>query len=205
MSNLKTLIIPLGYNFQYHTTVNNMQNHMMSKYWGIELSGKSILDNLEIIYETKRKLRKLLFPNKEPTFPYDSLGHQHIPPSDTVFMNRNLPPSPLKSGIPENYINKVKKIAHVCKEKGVRLIVFTTPCMPTYIDHITARGVKELHQLVDSMRSVNNQVEYYNMMENKRFEKSDFYDSSHLNEIGAMKLTEIIRNEILPRDSLGRD
>ena len=201
MSNLKILIIPLGYNFQYSTGINKQQDHMMIKYWDIGLSGKSILDNLDILYETKPKLRKLIVPKKELSFTYDSLGHQHIPPSDAVYIHDHLPPQSLKSGIPENYIRRVKEIAQVCKENGVRLIVVTTPCLPTYIDRTTERGVNELNQLVDSMRSVNSGVEYYNMMADKRFEKKDFFDSSHLNEIGAVKLSEIIKNEIIGKKS----
>ena len=96
------------------------------------------------------------------------------------------------------FIKEIKEIARVCRDHGVRLIALTMPCHRTYIERTTSEGVAVLHALADSMRSVYPTVEYYDFMNDKRFVTADFFNSSHLNEVGALKFTDILKNEILP-------
>ncbi len=199
MSNLRTVILPLGYNFQYIKRIEEGQRYMMSKYWGYKLPKEDILMNLEILYGAKGKLKRVFSPQKSISGIYfDSLGHQHLPQVlDDRRCMESLPILESKSD-DKDFIREIKEIARVCRDNGVRLIALTMPCYYTYTDRTTPEGMAALHALADTMRSVYPAVEYYDFMNDKRFVADDFFNSSHLNEVGALKFTDILKNEILP-------
>lgn len=93
-------------------------------------------------------------------------------------------------------MNSMKRIAEVCREAGVRLIVVTTPCHKSFRDLTTERGMAEMQECVDTMRRAYPQMEYYNFMADPRFVDDDFFNSSHICDPGVKKFCKILK-EIL--------
>jgi len=93
----------------------------------------------------------------------------------------------------------MKRIAKVCKDTHVTLIVVSTPCYKTYLELTTPKGLKEMQDCIDSMKSVNPMLEYYNYINDDRFVEEDFFNSCHLSIVGANKFTRIIATECLQR------
>lgn len=196
MPKLTTVIVPLGYNFQYIDKIHEEQKCMMAKYWGYIPPGESPLIKLESLHGSKGKISHLFFPTITSNQYLDSLGHQRLPQQANFVSDP--PKKKPKNGDNTNFVKEIKEIAHVCKSYGVRLIAITMPCYHTYTEQTTMEGMAELHAMADTMRTVYPEMEYYDFMRDPRFEKSDFYNASHLNEVGALKFTSILKNEILP-------
>lgn len=77
------------------------------------------------------------------------------------------------------------KIAMVCKENNIRLIVVTSPCANCYVQNTNSQGVKNLYDMIDSIAAYY-PIEYYNYLNDAEFrEDSIYYNSSHLNSFGA--------------------
>lgn len=199
MPKLKTVIIPLGYNFQYIDQIPDQQKCMMAKYWGYIPSGASPLVKLEILYGSKKKIADLLLPSNSVQNNYDSLGHQRLPQQiNNKQVIADLPKTKSKNGDNTQFVKAIKEIARICKDNGVRLIAITMPCYHTFTDCTNSQGIAELHALADTMRKVYPEMEYYDFMRDARFDASDFFNASHLNEVGALKFTSILKTEILP-------
>lgn len=197
MSNLKTIILPLGYNFQYRWDVPDNQKCLMAKYWGYIFPGETPLIKLESLYGSKRKFADIIM-QRSITLIMDSLGDHIISTHMKNAWNdkQELPMSKNKKNT--MFIKEIKEIARVCRDHNIRLIAITMPCYTTYVAATTPSGISELHALADSMRSVYPEMEYYDFMADKRFDIEDFRDPSHLNELGALKFTAILKNELLP-------
>ena len=52
--------------------------------------------------------------------------------------------------------------------------------------------LNSMRRYCDSLVSINENLIYFDMLEDKRFSEDDFYDADHLNECGAAKLTKIL-------------
>lgn len=203
MSNLKTIILPLGYNFQYKNEISEKDKYLMFKYWGYNTSGVNFLLNSELLYGSKSKLKRLIFPQKVSEIYFDSLGQQHLPQELNKYYRYEINDLSLFRPKDKNniqFIKKIKEIASICKDNDIRLIVLMMPCYKTYTELTTTEGISELYSLVDSIRSIYPSIEYYDFMKDSRFVMNDFFDSSHLNEVGARKFTTILKNEILPNN-----
>ena len=208
MNNLKIVILPLGYNFQYSKFHDVRQKTAMRKSFGyIWPEDNKFIPALDIIGGGETLWR--LFKNQNEMQSLDSLGHQHLKKTDRpALWNRSEPrvPSNLKCDLKnrDTYIQYYKRIAKTCLKSKLRLIIITMPAWHEYYEKTTPDGIADLYNIVDSIRKVNPDVDYYNMIDDRRFVTDDFFDASHLNEDGALKFTDILKNEILPVGSFSR-
>ena len=215
MKNLKCVIWPLGYNFQYdsyyyhclhkrkaaETPITSTYQCMYEKYMHITYNHSFPFEYWSEIINSKLNYGLRLLGNtfKERML-QDPTGYdRHKPEEKTEEWKSSQLPSYVDYDSPETPlarqegIDNMKRIARVCRDNGVRLLVITTPYYQTYRELLTKRGLQDMQACVDSMRAVYPQLEYRNYMADKRFIEKDFFDSSHLTDVGAQKLTEIIR------------
>lgn len=216
LKNLKCVIWPLGYNFQYlsyrYPCEKKIENNtgysstylcMYEKYMGVTYNYFipykywSEIINSKLGYGTRflRPYDEQIGCNydgyqpsklKNKTINWQT---EHLP----INVNYDRPNAQL--ALSEGLLN-MKRIAKACRDNQVRLIVVTTPCYKSYLEKVTVQGLKDMQTCVDTMRSVYSQLEYYNFLSDNRFVDDDFYNSSHLSTIGAEKFTKILR-EIL--------
>lgn len=219
LSNLKCVIWPLGYNFQYfsyrypvtsrkakETDLSSTYKCMYEKYMGIPANdGKPqyyywsefIHSNLDFTSRMFKKdffdihqcepsgFERLEVKSKAPTWKTDKL------PGIVDYDNDNASKALMEG------LDDFKRIAQVCKNAGVRLVVVTLPCHQSFLEQTTARGMKEMNECVDIMKEVYPEMEYYNYISDERFGDDDFYNSSHLTDIGAKKFSLYFRQEAL--------
>lgn len=215
MKNLKCVIWPLGYNFQYFSViypctirrgkeVNLTPSYqcMYEKYMGISyeplipyLHWSEIL-NSRMGYGTR--IFKSDFEDKHQCTP---TGYERMKLSDrTSSWKTDKLPSAIDYGSKnaelafQEGLSDFLEIARTCHEAGVRLVVVTFPCYQSYLEQTTERGMEEMQQCVEAMQEVCPKMEYYNFIDDSRFEEDDFFNSSHLNEIGAKKFTLILKD-----------
>ena len=213
LKKLENVIWTIGYNFHYLDyqfnvlkSINDKEKHkyymhMYEKYMLIPngftvpyLYWSSLLYEGNIITSIKESMSTKYIENKGLTkldIEMRSIDwkQQQLPP--VVDYENNYTTKVLKKNL-----NIYKRIAKVCKDNHIRLIVLTTPCYKTYLEETTERGVSELYNCIDTMRTVYPSVEYYNFIKDLRFNENDFINSSHLNSDGVEKFSKIVKDTL---------
>ena len=86
-------------------------------------------------------------------------------------------------------------IVSICQKKNIQLILVTTPCWVDYVKNLDERQWAIVENvLVDYSKRRN--VFYLDYLKDDRFISDDFYDSHHLSDIGAVKFTKILKDDI---------
>ena len=88
-------------------------------------------------------------------------------------------------------------LSELTYKKNVRLVLLGTPMYKTYQDYMSKTINKEIERFVSKLQNEYSNVEYYNYSYDKRFVEDDFSNSSHLNDIGAVKFSKILKDEIM--------
>lgn len=89
-----------------------------------------------------------------------------------------------------------------CAERGIRVLLVTTPTWHTYYDHLSPEVVARTRQLGQQMQAAHPNVTYIDLLKDKRFTERDFMDDSHLNyDVGGRKLA-LLLHEYIAADSL---
>jgi hypothetical protein len=90
-------------------------------------------------------------------------------------------------------------LAELTQKRGAKLIILITPKYKTYNNSKNPAVIKEMEAFSASLKQKYPNVEYYDYSTDKRFVDEDFYDASHLNDIGANKFSKIVKEEILDK------
>jgi len=86
------------------------------------------------------------------------------------------------------------KIAQMCKDRGIRLVLLTTPMWEGYVKKYDQKHYDVMHKI--AAKYVNEcGAEYHDYMTDPRFQGVDFHDASHLSRQGAEKFTPIIKED----------
>ena len=80
---------------------------------------------------------------------------------------------------------------------GIPIYIVIPPFTPYYRENLDSRYQTELLEALDQMPVP---VEYYDLNETELFKEEDFFDSDHLNDLGARKLTMLIKQMIEVRE-----
>lgn len=100
-----------------------------------------------------------------------------------------------RDGMEEN-ICYFERIARFCKERGIRLVLVTTPTWSTYYDRLDTEQLAEMYEVLDRMTRRYG-LAYRDYLKDSRFIADDFWDCDHLSDRGAKKFTEILQQELL--------
>ena len=103
--------------------------------------------------------------------------------------------TPNEETLRHNY-DCVDNISRKCKEKGVFLILFTTPCWHTYTEIVDTTQLSSSVEFAKHFADKYDNVEYLDFFTDKRFVADDFYDAYHLSNVGAEKMTHILNDYI---------
>lgn len=88
------------------------------------------------------------------------------------------------------------EIIEYCKHNDIEVILFTGPTWHTYHNNLDSRQLNEMNKNITQLLKNNKNVQYISFLKDKRFQKEDFYNADHLNEIGSEKFSKIL-NEII--------
>ncbi len=133
----------------------------------------------------------------------DSLGFEHCSLSQRgdTWKSVHVPSEPkdelgnAKRAFEDN-VQKVRTIARLCKEKGARLILVSTPYYESAQKVTSDKRRSEVRRFVEEVRKGGyDNVVYKEYTFDKRFKDDDFYNATHLNEDGAAKFARILRHD----------
>lgn len=91
----------------------------------------------------------------------------------------------------------LSKIARWCQQRGVRLVLVTTPMWQGFYRQIGQRQLDVMHSLAQQCVDRYGAI-YKDYMRDARFQGTDFHDGDHLSRQGAEKFTRILRDEMGP-------
>lgn len=87
-------------------------------------------------------------------------------------------------------------IINWCKNRHVKVILFTPPAYETYRMFLNAQQLNTTFNIINKLDVKYDNCIYINLLSDPAFIAGDFYDSDHLSEIGAKKLSEIFDDRI---------
>lgn len=90
----------------------------------------------------------------------------------------------------------IDQICRKCQEKNIIVLLLTTPAWPTYVENLNRNQLDLKDRFCNSYVSKYPNTWYINLLEDIRFSENDFYDTNHLNEFGAKKLSLIVNDTI---------
>lgn len=82
-----------------------------------------------------------------------------------------------------------------CKQAGIECILLTTPTWHTFRDNIDRNQYGEMRRIADSLAAAN-KIRYINLFDSPLFTSDDFHDCDHLSDIGAVRLSRMLRDSI---------
>jgi hypothetical protein len=94
--------------------------------------------------------------------------------------------------------NYLLRLIQFTKTRHIKVYLFTPPAYFTYRNSLNKTQLNKTVETVESIQKENNHVVYVNYLTDSTFVKTDFYDADHLNEIGAKKMTLMIRDLVAP-------
>lgn len=213
MKNLKYVIWDLGYDWQYLNYKYSIKEHengasyrcMSEKYLDIPYPG--FYNWSELIYSKFNYGERILnyFRNEAALQICDSLGEfllQRSSKSSAWKDSKKVPKidydNPDAKKCFEETLGYMCRIAAVCESCHVRLIVITTPYYKGSLQNVSSRGLAEMQMCVDAMKKICPTMQYHNYMMDSRFIEDDFFNASHLSDIGAKKFTPILKEDCFP-------
>ncbi len=180
------------YVFYYDVPVSNPL-----KYWEL----------LPMNTHTWKRLAKTIL-HYPPTLTSDSLGQDKRSYTvDTAVLIADAPIAAKRhTGKPIRYhnvpktINFIDSIIAIADRHQAKVIILNPPATIYYREAANAEHVNLMLHVSDSIATTHTNVFHANYYADERFIEQDFFNSDHLNEQGAKKLSTLLANDL---DSLG--
>nr|WP_207715353.1 D-alanyl-lipoteichoic acid biosynthesis protein DltD [Clostridium saccharoperbutylacetonicum] len=204
MKNLKYVIISLSYySFEYDMSLSAMKGKVQAYYKAI---GKEhhLLDIDRYLSETENNE----YIVKE-VFHLDIYGYPkvkwNITSSDKKIdlVNEEYGKRQALLDCNKNYYETVKenteilqKYLQLLKDNNIKPIIVVCPVSKYYSKYFLQSMKEEFYSIINKVKEQYS-FQFLDYFNNKLFEDSDFYDVSHLNEIGAEKFTRILNKDII--------
>lgn len=91
---------------------------------------------------------------------------------------------------------QIQEMIKMCAKKNIKVILLTTPTYMTYRENIDSLQMDIMIKKCEKLEQEYNNVIYMNLFDDSRFVDEDFFDTDHLDEFGAQKLTMILKQTI---------
>jgi len=86
-------------------------------------------------------------------------------------------------------LNYLKKMITDIQSRGAIPVLLTLPATSYYNESMNRDNYQEMQNLIKDV-SLNYKIKYLNYLHDTTFADSDFYDSNHLNRLGAFKISQ---------------
>lgn len=199
---LRNVILPLSYFSLYERTLSSSLHHLATRYYlYMDLPRRHLLDpdafectDFPAFIE---KLTSLWRPRR---MLWDAWGHG----LEYTLASR---PQPWDNGRERAAANTyaaapteqlhLRHIARFCRQRGVRLILLTTPVSPHFIANEDARQRRATDSVCRRLLAEYPEIVRLDYARHPAFRDRDFYDADHLNTQGAERLSRMVRKWLL--------
>ncbi len=91
--------------------------------------------------------------------------------------------------------SRIDEIIKECKKRNIKVLILSIPQSKAYTQNLNQEKLKLVFETCRQFELENKgDVQYLNLFCDTRFVDEDFYDSDHLNEVGAEKCSKIVDN-----------
>jgi hypothetical protein len=95
----------------------------------------------------------------------------------------------------EKNIGLMTEVAEFCQQRGIRLVIITTPCWHAYTDSLNSTQLNRMYELTRQFQQKYH-LTYLDYLKDPRFVPDDFFDSNHLSDVGAEKFSKILKEDL---------
>lgn len=210
MSNLRYVIVTVS---DFSLVVDALLEHWRDKYYRIYF-GKDDYFPIKYNFEAMQPLKSIVtdiynyyYLNHTPK-DYSNLGfglsytfqsrRKDLEKDGPIAAKRHS--VTINNDVVDTNINHIIDIILNCQRKGIKVILITPPVHKSCFKFLDNKQLALTKTTCEKL-SQKYHIQYYYLMEDPRFEDSDFWDSDHLNQYGARKLSGIISMHLnaLPR------
>lgn len=92
--------------------------------------------------------------------------------------------------------NYLEKICETCHNKNIEVIILTTPTHFSYYSKLDKKQLEITTEICNKLDEKYSNITYLNWLEKDNFIDEDFFDADHLNNKGAIKLTQLLNDYI---------
>lgn len=103
-----------------------------------------------------------------------------------------------REALDEN-VRMLNEIADLCRRRDVRLLLLTPPAWRSYREALKPEQLADLRAVCTRTVRNNPHVRWLDLLDDARFGADDFFDATHMNEVGARRLTELLADAVAPR------
>lgn len=209
MKNLKTVIIPISYG-SFFTSLDNGKDKWRIKDYKLYM-GYDDVNPLKYNLEVTNGSTAVQF---QQCYDYLIKGEDMIDCSEKGFgikFSRD-PQSKLEitgksvsdrhnrecslDYVEENLMH-LEYIIGECQKRSIKVVLYTAPAYKSYRTYLKPELLKKTYELIKVIESKYDNVKYKNYLEDERFDSNLFRDVDHLNEMGAIKFTDILLKEMI--------
>jgi len=153
----------------------------------------------------RAKLRKYFNPAEDVGFDKYGMGTLYkLSNKDTADWNEDAAEAPIWDTVQDwdKAMRNLKEkcdllddIVSICQKRNILLVLVTTPCWKDYVKRLDKRQLTTMYEVLLDYGKRRNVV-YFDYLSDNRFISDDFYDRDHLSDIGAVKFTKILKDDI---------
>lgn len=86
-------------------------------------------------------------------------------------------------------VDILRSIVYFADERNIRVVFYTPPAFETYVENLNEDQLTQTILTMEELDSAYSNVIYVNFLASNLFDRGDFFDADHLNEVGARKFT----------------
>ncbi len=195
---LSKIVIPIDY-FSMFSNMETGGEPWRAQYYKtyFKINATKPTDNLELFCNTfdlnvHKIINYYLFQEKELNCSNRGWGMSYRSAKSKDLMKTGLKAAvrhtyPEQGFLQEN-LQVLTRIFKFAEARNIEVLLITTPTYKSYYENLNKKQLFKTLQETRKIASLH-QVKYVNMLKDKLFNKADFYDGDHLNEIGARKFS----------------
>ena len=112
-----------------------------------------------------------------------------------IAMKRHTKVNYSQSDVDKN-LSHINHIVETCMNRDIKVILLTMPTYHTYYEVLDKDQLEQMISCCEAIAQNHKNVIYLNWLKHPSFDEHDFFDADHLNELGAIKLTTLLNQEI---------
>lgn len=88
--------------------------------------------------------------------------------------------------------SRLQSMISACKQRNIEVVIVSLPQSKTYINYLNPQKIQKVFKTCETLASKNDNVRYLNLFMDQRFVDEDFFDADHLNDVGAIKCSQLV-------------
>lgn len=206
MESLEVLILPISYFTLFSNLETGIEKWRVVNYSGYNIYLPNIRTSVHLLSDSKpfnKAIKSLLSMKNDryctelgfgTQYSYDNRNQDLLATADAAVKRHT------KEEIDLYILNENKffleAICKRCKERNIKVVILTTPTHYSYYSQLNKNQLDITTNICSSLCNKYPNVTYLNWLTDDRFIDEDFFDSDHLNDKGAQKLTTMLNKEI---------